>query len=158
MRGVSPLISTVIVIGIVFAIAAMVSPWMLEFVSDTTNQTSENAGREIKCGNAAYDFVTSYGSYGVDWDFSTINNSLGARIRNTGTVTLHGFYFELTFNDTVIEYYNATAGTQRTSMYPLRPGETVMLNASLTKDVNETLTSVKILNPVCRSVYAFIEL
>ena len=54
----------------------------------------------------------------------------------------------------MIEYYYTTAGTQRTSANPLKPGQTAFINASLTSDVNDTLTSVKILNIVCPNVYA----
>jgi len=151
--GISPIISTVILMVVVFSIAAVVSPWIIRLVTDTSTTTTNQTATGIKCREAAFDFDTGYGTYGVSWSFSTVNNTLGAKIRNTGTVTLYNFSFELTFNDTVIEYFDATAGTQRTSANPLKPGQSAFLNASLTKDVNETLTSVKILNAVCADVY-----
>ena len=153
-KGISPIISAVIVIAIVFIIAALVSPWMYDIVSDMTNQTQKDTSDEIKCRNAAYGFDPNYGTYGASWDFSTINNTMGIRIKNTGTISLHNFSFELTFNETIIEYFDATDYTQRTASNPLKPGQSAFLNASFTKDVNDTLTSVKITNIVCPSVYA----
>ena len=154
LSGISPIISTVILIIVVFSIAAAVSPWLIGLVTDTSNQTEDDVETEIKCRDAGYDFDTSYGIFGVSWSFSTENNTLGTRIKNTGTTTLYNFSFELTFNDTIIEYYDATGSTQRTSANPLKPGHTAFINASFTKDVNDTLTNVKVLNKVCKDKYA----
>ncbi|RLI98463.1 MAG: hypothetical protein DRO99_00670 [Candidatus Aenigmatarchaeota archaeon] len=158
MKGISPIISTVILIAIIFSIATFVSPWIFQLITSTTNQTSSDTSTEIKCMNAAYDFDTGYGTYGVKWEFSTQNDTLGARIKNTGTVNLHSFQFELTFNDTIISYHNATSGTQRTRANPLKPGQSAFLNASFTDNVNDTLTAIKILNGPCPSVYVSQEL
>jgi hypothetical protein len=152
--GISPIISAVILIVVIFSIAAVVSPWMLGLVTDTTNQTGTDVDQGIKCREASYDFDTNYGTFGLSWNFKTENNTLGARIKNTGTIKLYNFSFELIINDTIIEYFLATDQTQRTSINPMKPGHTTFLNASITKDVNDTLTSVKILNPVCPDVYA----
>jgi len=157
LAGISPIISAVILIAITFAIATLVSPWMFNLAKDISNQTQTQTQAEIKCNNAAYGFDTSYGTYGVRWDFSPINtenNTLGVKIKNTGTVSLYNFSFELTINDTIIEYFYAKASTQRTSVNPLKPGQTAFINASFTKDVNDTLTSIKVLNAVCPNVYA----
>jgi flagellin-like protein len=153
LAGISPIISTVILMVVVFSIAAAVSPWIIKLVTDTSKSTTNQTTTGIKCREAAYDFDTSYGTYGVSWSFSTANNTLGAKIKNTGTVTLYNFSFELTFNETVIEYFYATEGTQRTSANPLKPSHSAFINASITKDVNDTLTNVKILNIVCTDAY-----
>ena len=150
--GISPIISTVILVVVVISIASVVSPWIIELVTETSNETGTTTTTEIKCREAAYDFDTGYGTYGVSWNFATVNNTLAAKIKNTGTITLYNFSFELTFNDTIIEYFDATAGTQRTSANPLKPRNTAFINASLTKDVNDTLTNIKVLNIVCPSV------
>lgn len=153
MLGISPIISTVLLIVVVFSVAAVFSPWIINLVMDTSNQTGTSTTTGIKCREAAYDFDTSYGVYGASWSFSTENNTLGVKIKNTGTITLHNFSFELIINDTIIEYFYPTQATQRTSNNPLKPGHTAFINASLTKDVNDTLTSVKVLNVVCPDVY-----
>jgi flagellin-like protein len=151
--GISPIISTVILIVVVFSIAAAVSPWMIGIVTETSNETGTSAINEIKCREAAFDFDTGYGTYGASWSFSTVNNTLGIRIKNTGTVTLYNFSFELTINDTIIEYFDATEATQRTSANPLKPRNSAFINASITKDINDTLTSLKVLNYVCPNVH-----
>jgi len=158
LLGISPIISAVLLIAVIFTISAFVSPWIFNLARDVTNQTQTDTQTDIKCNNAAYDFQTSYGENGVEWHFSTVNNTLGAKIRNTGTINLYNFSFELTFNETIIEYFDAKAESQRTSANPLKPGQTAFLNASFTKDVNDTLTEIKILNVVCLNVYASQEL
>jgi len=152
--GVSPLISTVILIALVISISAFVSPWIFNLVRNASNQTQTITDTEIKCNNAAYDFDSAYGTHGVRWSFSTRNNTLGVRIMNTGMISLHNFSFELIFNQTKVEYYHAKASTQRTASNPLKPGQTAFINASFTRDVNNTLTAVKVLNIVCPNVYA----
>ena len=152
-KGLSPLISTVIIIAIVFTVAAAVSPWMYNLVTDVTNSTTHDTTSELQCRNAAYDFDTNYGTFGVSWNFSTTNNILSTRIRNTGTVNIYNFSFELTFNDTIIGYYYPTTSTQKFQSTPLKPGQTVFLNASFPEDVNDTLTDIKVMNVVCPNVF-----
>lgn len=153
LAGISPIISTVILVVVVFSIAAVVSPWMIGIVTETSNETGTATSNEIRCREAAYDFDTSYGTYGVSWSFSTINNTLGVKIKNTGTITLYNFSFEITINDTIIEYFDATESTQRTPANPLKPRNSAFINASITKDINDSMTSIKVLNIVCPNVH-----
>lgn len=155
--GISPIMSAVILIGIVFGIATFVSPWMYDLVTSSANETESTTLKELKCRNAAYDFDSSFGTFGVQWNFNAPNGTLGARIRNTGTINIHTFSFELIINSSIIEYVDVLAATQRGPSNPLRPGQSAFLNATFTKDMNETLKSVKILNTVCNDVYANID-
>jgi len=154
MRGISPIISAVILIAVIFAIGALVSPWMFNLIRETSNETASSTINEVKCMNAAYDFDTTYRTYGVGWDFSTANNTLGVRIKNTGTISLYNFSFELVINDTIVEYLHAKRSTQRTSSNPLKPGQTAFIDASFDRDINGSLTRLKVMNAVCPNVYA----
>jgi len=151
-RGLSPIISVVILIVVVFSIAAMVGPWMYDIATTMSNQTSSDVDTKLLCQNTAYDFDTDYATFGVNW--SEANNALTAKIINTGTINLHSFSFETIVNSTVIKYFNVTIDTQKTASNPLKPGQTVILEADgTTYLVGSTLNEVKILNNVCPSVY-----
>ena len=156
LSGVSPIISTVIVILIVMGIAALVSPWAFNIAYNTTNQTAEHQRQQLVCQNVAYTFNTNYGTHGLTWNLSGSPDTLDAQIINTGTINLRDFSFELTLNTTAgyaIYHFDVNSTYQKTSANPLLPGQSAILKANLTQDLNGTLKYVKILNGVCRSVY-----
>jgi len=151
--GVSPLISTVVLIALVMGIAALMGPWMFSTVNTVTNQTSNTAEMELICQRTSYDFDTGYGTFGVDWNLAGASDSISVRIVNTGNTNLYNFSFELETNRTIgtpqIKYFDVNSTTQRTAMNPLKPGQSVVLEAAMDEDLNGTLTRLKVLNPVC---------
>ncbi len=151
--GVSPLISMVILIAVIFGIAAFIAPWMYTTVTTITNETTSTTDTELQCQNTAYDFDTNYATFGVDWNFTGSDDSLSAKVINTGNVNLYNFSFELELNRTIgnprIEYLEVNGTTQRTPMNPLKPGQSVILEAAMYGDLDGTLTKLKIINPVC---------
>ena len=72
-------------------------------------------------------------------------------IRNTGTISLYNFSFEIRHNDTNITQWNATAATAINKANPLRPSESCIIAADVTEDLNGTLNEVTILNDICPS-------
>ena len=151
--GVSPLISMVILVAIIFGIAAFVAPWMYTMVTSVTNETAATTGQELQCQNTAYDFDTDFATFGVDWNFTGATDSLSVKVINTGNINLYGFSFELELNRTVgnpeIKYFEVNETSQRTAMNPLKPGQSAILEAVMDQDLNGTLVKLKVLNPVC---------
>ncbi|MBU0530449.1 MAG: hypothetical protein KKC05_02145 [Nanoarchaeota archaeon] len=152
-KGVSPIMASVMLILIATTIAAIVGPWMIDLARTTSNQTSSDTDMQLRCKNTAYDFDTSYEDNGVNWSASS--NELKVKITNTGTMNLYNFTFEVTVNSSIIRHYNSTTATQKTMEVPLKPGQSVILQADNTTNiVGSTLNSVKILNDiVCTRVY-----
>ncbi|MCJ7817061.1 MAG: hypothetical protein MUP55_04355, partial [Candidatus Aenigmarchaeota archaeon] len=95
MKAVSVLLSAIIVIGIIVVIAGLVGSWALNFAGRQVNNTGGNVNNQITCQSTAYDFDSSYGNSGVDWDFSGTNDWLKAKIMNTGQINLHSFSFQI---------------------------------------------------------------
>lgn len=153
MKGVSPIIATVMLVLIVTIIAATVGPWMLDIARNTVNQTSSDADLMLLCQNTAYDFDTSYENNGINWTSS--ENELKVKITNTGTINLYNFTFEVVIDSSIIRSYAVTDASQKTKESPLKPGQSVILEADNTTDiVGSTLNSVKILNEiVCPRVF-----
>ena len=155
-RGVSPLISAVIVIAIAFMLASLIAPYMFDLVSQTSNQTGEDVRNTITCRNMAYDFVTSYGTDGVNWNFTGTADLLEARVINTGTINIYNFSFEILVNTTSgldIKYYDVNSSYQKTPSLPLKPGQSTILKADVTDVINGSLEEIKIRNEVCQNVY-----
>ena len=84
----------------------------------------------------SYDFVTSYGSGGAEWDFSGSSDYLRVRVKNYGTVDVHGFSFEVEFSDFSVRRFVPTTDSQKTESMPLRPGESATIEANVTEDVS----------------------
>ena len=154
LKGVSPIISTILLILISIAIAAFVGPWSINLATTTSNASATNAMSQIDCQNTFYDFSTDYGNYeGVN-----ITGSGGliiefkAKLENTGTRNVYGFSFQLS-NSTDIFNCAVTTATQKSSADPLRPGEECIIEALLSGEcmnIGETsITKVKVLNSVC---------
>ncbi|MBI4175709.1 MAG: hypothetical protein HY518_00755 [Candidatus Aenigmarchaeota archaeon] len=158
MKGVSPLIATVILIAIIFSAAALIGPYMLNLSTRSANQTLSDAEREIRCRNAAYDFSTDFGigNSGVEWNFADPTDYLRASIRNAGAVELHDFALEILLDTATgpdIMQLDVTAATQRTGENVLKPGQSAILEADITSDITGTLKKVSITNWLkCKTV------
>ena len=163
-KGISPMISTILLICIVVLMAAIVGPWMMKLASDASQSASNDANQEMICRGTAYAFDSDYGSSGVSWNFTGTNGTISAKIINTGTQNLYNFSFELTMRTTadvkLIIYpdVNITTETQMVKANPLKPGYDWILDADIT-NINSTwsLTKVKIINDVCPKVSPSVE-
>jgi hypothetical protein len=169
MKGLSPIVSVVILVVISLSIASMVAQWMYGFVATTANETGTTAQQQVRCRTAGLDFDTDYGYYGIQYNFSgnvSANETDWIKIKvvNTGTLDLYGFTVEATLlnnTDEMIEHYPLTDASGRTASNPLRPAQSAIIVANITYDINETtttLTEVKVLNSVCPEVAPSIEI
>ena len=156
MKAVSPIISAVLVVAIIFGIAAMTTPWMFGVTEEMTNKTQESQQLQLICQNTAYDFDSNYGTYGANWNLTTTDDTLDVKIINTGSVNVYNFSIEIVLNTTTeleIEHISINESYQKTGANPLRPGQSAILKANITKDLTGTMQEVKVLNTVCPSFY-----
>ena len=156
LAGISPIISIVIIMAIMMVTAALVSPWAFEIAMNATNRTAQHQQQQSVCQNTAYTFDTAYGTYGLTWNLTGPDDTLDAKIINTGTINLRDFSFELYMNTSYgyrIYHLDVNSTSQKTSANPLLPGQSAILRANFTQDLNGTLKSVKILNDVCPPTY-----
>lgn len=154
MKAVSPLISAVLLIAIVFALAAIVSPWLFSLTQEVTEETSQGVTQQITCQSTAYDFDTSFAVHGINYSLSGTSDYIDTKIVNTGTINLHTFLLEIeisTSSGLEIKHFDINATSQKTKAVPLKPGQSAILKANITEDLNGTLKEVKILNGVCPS-------
>ncbi|UCD03097.1 MAG: hypothetical protein JSV63_00465 [Candidatus Aenigmatarchaeota archaeon] len=169
MKALSPIVSVVILIVLSLTIASLVAPWIYDLVLTTANETGISTEQQVRCRQAGLDFDSSYGNYGIKYNFSlnvSANESDWIRVRvvNTGNVNLYDISFEVLIENATHEniiHYDATDSSQFTSSYPLRPGSSSLLTANISEDWNESialLKEVKVINSVCPGVSAEAEL
>jgi len=169
MKGLSPIISVVILVALSISLMSYVAPWMYNMVYKTTNSTGSEAQRQIMCRNAGLGLDDSYGSYGIDYNFSfnvSANETdwIKAKVVNTGTVNLYAFTFEVLIQNGTEEdiyHYGLTDSSERTAANPLYSAMSAILTANVTEDWNEStavVREVKIINAVCPEVAPSIEL
>jgi len=149
VKGVSELVSTVVLIVVALAIGAMLSPWAFNLARTSANQTSSNTEMQLLCQNVGYDFDNNYGTNGLVWNLTGSNTTLKAKIINTGTINLYSFAFDIIINDSIIYEVGVNTTSQKTQASPLKPGQTTILVMNVTQDYNDTLTEVNIRNAVC---------
>ena len=78
MKGVSPLIGAVVIVGITLMVAIAISSWSKSFAVSQAKKTEEET--KIEC---------SYATFGVDEAIlDTTNNKLTLRLRATGSVAV----------------------------------------------------------------------
>jgi flagellin-like protein len=156
MKGISPLIATVLLIGITILMAVAIGPWAMKLATDATQGATNSANQDIICRSAAYGFDSDYGNSGVSWNFNGTNGTVTVKIINTGSQNLYNFSLELTMQTPtgarliVYPEINITSETQRTLMNPLKPGYDWIIEAEV-ESINDTwsLTKVKVINEVC---------
>lgn len=153
-KAVSALISTVLVLALVFGLAAIISPWLFNITTGVTNQTSTSVNNQITCQAAKYDFDTAFATHGINFNLSGPNDVIEVKVVNTGTVNLYSFSLEIQLNASAgidIKQLTINQTSQKTEALPLKPGQSAILKANMTQDFNGTLQEVKILNGVCPS-------
>jgi len=159
MKGISPLIATVLLIGITVLMAVVIGPWAIKLATTASEGATTSANQDMICRQTAYAFDSDYGNSGIAWNFSGTNGTVNVKITNTGSWNLYNFSLELvmeTPTGTKLIIYpevNVTAETQRTAANPLKPGYDWILDADVS-NINDTwsLTKVKVVNDVCPRV------
>jgi len=155
-KAISTLISAVLLMAIIFGLASIISPWLFNLTTNVTNQTTTSVTTQITCQAAAYDFDSSFGSQGINYSISGSSDKIEAKIVNTGTINLHTFTFEIELSGSSgleIKELQVNASSQKTLSLPLKPGQSAILKANITQDLNGTLKQVKVLNSVCPSSF-----
>lgn len=161
MKGVSPIIAAIVLIGIIITIGGMLAPWTYKLVTKSREKMENQTQSQILCKNMAYDFDYDYGRYGIIWNFDIQDGDwLAAKIINTGTVNVYDFFFEfeIEYSDGIkIKHFQLEEKTQKTKTSPLKPGESCVIKANITEDLPSgeyVLRKVRVMNRVCPNVYA----
>jgi flagellin-like protein len=87
MKGISPIVATVVLIAIAVITAGMLAAWQSGWLGGWVESLRESSGRQLRCGNA--EVVLENVSYNCNTRCDpNVNHVLNARIRNIGQVGL----------------------------------------------------------------------
>jgi flagellin-like protein len=158
-KGISPLIASVLLIGITILMAAIIGPWAIKLATTASEGAANNANQDMICRQTAYAYDGDFGVSGAAWNFSAAGAYINVKIINTGSQNLYNFSVELTVRsptETKLLTYpsvNVTSETQRSKNNPLKPGHDWILESNVTGvDATWSLIKVKVINDVCPKV------
>ena len=113
MKGITPLIASVLLIAFTIAVAALYSGWITSFTKKTTEEVKEHSEKRVTC---------TYGGIAIDdLKYNKTTGNLSGTIENTDIITLGDIDFE-------IFYTNATRQELDLNM-TLGPGERNAFNS-----------------------------
>jgi len=143
MKGISPLVATVLLIAFVVSIAGILSIWLNSLTVSTTQLVGTEASIAITC---------SYGGIRL-LDLRYSNNFLTGGIENTGSITLGNLTLQIIYLNLTTERFNLCleGGAAKSCPSPtllLYPRELVYFNVSC----SENFDKIRVLTN-CTSVY-----
>ena len=146
LKAFSPIISVVILVGIVVALGIILSSWATQWVSNNIESASSSCVT-----------TTSYRIDEITYDNST--QTLKVIVTNIGNKGVYGFGLQL-YTNNEIESYNSTnsrisLSPNISSTNPLTESRSVIINLNMTRksDIGMALTKVRVLNTACSAFY-----
>jgi flagellin-like protein len=91
MKGVSPLIASVLLIAFVIAVAGLYSGWITSFTKTTTEQVQEQSEKKVNC---------SYGGIALDnVKYNRTTGNMSGTVENTDLIGLGNIDFEIFYTN-----------------------------------------------------------
>lgn len=144
MKGISPVIASVLLIGITVAIGVMMSSWITHWISNETQDISS------ACATST--------NYNIDSaSYSIADEAMTIQITNIGSVDVYEFSVQL-MNGTDVMVYNSTdtkfkISPNITESNPLKQQRSAIIKLTMDTDyesgLGETSDFMKVLNGVC---------
>jgi hypothetical protein len=144
VKGITTLISFIILVAITFTIAAMMNPWLFRTITNEGDDLNDESNQFV-CRNVQYAFIMAYGTEGMDFSLCTEPRYVRAKIKNYGSVDLYGFSFLLVFNDSEITI-PVTQESQSTESDPLRPQEERLIEGIPEECISDPPNEIRITN------------
>ena len=143
LKGVSPLIATVLLVAMTITLAVVVVPWAINFAQTSMDTVKHQGEEKVNCIEAGLNFQSS------DVGYNSLSNpsSINVTISNTGLVGLYDFRFQFKLGDTYSGLYSPT--TQFNSSSKVLPQQKVTLNASMPQ-LTGILKSVRVISNYCK--------
>jgi flagellin-like protein len=121
MKGVSPLISSVLLIAFAIVVAGLYSGWITSFTKTTTEEVQEQSEKKVTC---------SYGGIALDnVKYNNTSGNISGTVENTDLINLGNIDFE-------IFYINSTRQKLDLNM-TLESGERNTFNSRISINYNK---------------------
>jgi flagellin-like protein len=137
MKGVSPLVASVLLIAFAIAVAGLYSGWITSFTKTTTEEVQEQSEKRVTC---------SYGGIALDdVKYNRTTGNMSGTVENTDLISLGNIDFE-------IFYANASRGKLDLNMI-LEPGEKNTFNRQLLDmNITNNYNKIRVITN-CSNVY-----
>jgi len=91
MKGVSPLVASVLLIAFAIAVAGLYSGWITSFTKVTTEEVQEHSEKRVTC---------SYGGIALDdVKYNRTNGNMSGTVENTDLISLGNIDFEVFYTN-----------------------------------------------------------
>ena len=111
-KGLSPLVSSVLLIAIVIAVAGIYTGWFTNFIREITSTVQGQSEKKVEC---------SYGGIAlVDLEYNSTSGYLSGSIENTNNIVLGNIDLEV--------FYTNTTREKKDMNKVLEPGEMDVFN------------------------------
>jgi len=124
-KGISEIISSVLLLAIAVSIAGVYSQWAPEFSKETTQEIADQSQNQIKCSNAAFEM--SEVQYDITGQISTL------KLSNKGTINF--------YKDIGVTAINSSEIIGRTTIQDLEVEETQLIELQ-TEKIPETIIAI----------------
>lgn len=143
MKGISPLVATVLLIAFVVSVAGILSIWLHSLTVSTTQLVGTEASVAIAC---------SYGGIKLT-DLYFSNNFLTGGIENTGSITLGNISLQIVYSNLTTQKFelcleDGIAKSCSLSNLTLSPRDLIYFNISISSNYDK----IRVLTN-CTSVY-----
>lgn len=142
MKGLSPIIATVMLIALTLSVVGILATWFTSLTKGVGEDIESTSTSLINCSKANLDLI------GVICSNST--QQLQIAVENSGQTVLYDFSVVATINDTY--YQNNTGGPNSTD--PLNPGhQTILVYGCDMCTTNAKVRMVRVTPGVCSQVH-----
>ncbi|MGC9059146.1 MAG: archaellin/type IV pilin N-terminal domain-containing protein [Candidatus Aenigmatarchaeota archaeon] len=99
LKGISPLIAEVLLIGFTVAVASIVILWVTGFTKSSTKTIGSQAETQMACTYGGIEFYS-------DVIYNSSSSILSGYLRNTGNIPLGNISFQVTYNNGTISSFS----------------------------------------------------
>jgi len=125
MKGISPLVATVLLIAFTIGIGGIISVWISGFTQTSSQIVSKEGQAQLLCSNGAIDVR----------NLKYCNNNISGIIRNSGRVAIGNITLQTVFtNASLITHAlndTGTGGSASGNFLALKPGQIFSFNVSI---------------------------
>jgi flagellin-like protein len=127
MKGISPLVASVMLIAFTIAVAGIISIWLTSFAKTTTEEVTERATTEIECVYGGISLHNLKFCKKNGWGFLSgfLENT---RLISLGEITIHAIYDNGTIQKTELCLIDASVEECATANLSIAPNEEFLFN------------------------------
>jgi flagellin-like protein len=124
-KGISEIISSVLLLAIAVSIAGIYSQWAPDFSRNTSQEIANDAENQLKCSNAAFSVS--------EVEYDSLEQILTFELSNKGTITFN--------NDILITAVNSSEIAGQKTIGTLQVGETQSVELETNRKPDTLITS-----------------